>query len=233
MRYSNFVLLLCYLTLASTVQAQNLLVDPGFEQSVPTFHYASNYPDPASCGDSAWTTTSGIAVVYNSVGYAHSGQKSVYLLNSMEAIPDSSAIAQTLNTIAGCTYELSFYTDNTFNSTGNGITFDGPLTVTFGDQPVTPTPIILSFTGSGGAAYRQYIFSHLLATSTSTKLEFSVFASPNEEHLTFFDDISVTLEPATVPEPGGIALLASAGTSIFVFLRRRRTVTSLREGTMV
>ncbi len=233
MRYSTFVLLLCYLTLASTVQAQNLVVDPGFEQAVPTFHYASNYPDQADFGDSAWTTTSGIAVAYYSVGYAHSGQKSAYLLNSMEAIPDSSAIAQTLNTIPGRTYELSFYTDNTFNYTGNGITFDGPLTVTFGDQPVTPTPIVISFTGSGGAAYRQYIFSHLLAASSSTKLEFSVFALPNEEHLTFFDDISVTLEPATVPEADGVALLVSAATSIFVFLLRHRAITFLRERTMV
>ena len=199
MRYSNSVLLLCYLTLASTVQVPKPLVEwsTGFEDNLcQPFIMRATTRDPASCGDSAWTTSSGIAVVYNSVGYAHSGQKSVYLLNSMEAIPDSSAIAQTLNTIPDRTYQLSFYTDNTFNSTGNGITFDGPLTVTFGDQPVTPTPIVLSFTGSGGAAYRQYIFSHLLATSSSTKLEFSVFASPNEEHLTFFDDISVMLEPA-------------------------------------
>ena len=110
-------------------------------------------------------------------------------------IGSTGGIFQTLSTVAGVTYDVSFWVD-----------------------PDGRTPSSISFNWDGGVdelslsnvpagPYAQYTFA-LTATSAATDLRFRF---QNDPGFTFMDDVSVVARAAnSVPEPGSMALVGMA-----------------------
>jgi hypothetical protein len=155
-----------------------------------------------------WTTS--LDPVYDGVDVLlpQAGTYAAYFGN-----PDSiSSISQTLATLAGTTYNISFWLMNEADvpgaSTPNSFEFDwGGIAQ-------------LSLVNQSAFGYTNYQFS-LLANSASTDLAFKF------NHATaFWDFDSVTVEAAAnaVPEPDSLALTALAGALALVVSARRRAV---------
>jgi hypothetical protein len=197
---------LCVLA-ASAAHAQNIVVDPGFESATPGLHEASNpAPFPAALGDGAWTTTLGGVSVVNATVLAHSGS------NSLDISPGNiGGISQTLVTVPGHAYDLSFFAEANFVTNAFSASFGG--NVVFAQA--------LPRTGLGTARYLQYTVPNLVAPSSSTVLTFNA-NSGNENADIFLDDVSVVARAAAVPEPGSLALLAGLVVPATLLLRRRR-----------
>lgn len=117
-------------------------------------------------------------------------------------------ISQTLATTAGATYDVSFWLR--IDGGGNNhfaFNWDGGA-------------IEEDLTNAGAQAYTQYTYT-LLASSNSTSITFAVRNGPAFSR---FDDVSVTLNsaPASVPEPGSLALVGLAALAAAGVRRPRR-----------
>ena len=182
----------------STVSAAELVsngdlelsnIGPVFFKSVPA-------------GDNSltnWIVTSpvsgaGIDIVTNRTGqtqFVNTGQQAVDLAGT----PGPASITQTLTTVAGANYTLSFSLSSNGTEKTNGVT------VLWGGTPVA--------TLSSPALGTWTPFSYLLtATGTSTALTFQGNISGNQGSL--LDTISVQDAISGVPEPATFALVGAA-----------------------
>jgi len=124
-------------------------------------------------------------------------------------------LSQTLATVAGDTYQISFFLEQDTAPTTAG--YIHAFSATFGGTTMlTLTPTVAL---PGSLAYTEYTFSET-ATAPSTTLQFDF---ENDDNYWSFDDVSVTLTStaSSAPEPsagllGGTALVA------LLLLRRRR-----------
>ena len=116
-----------------------------------------------------------------------------------------SSITQTIATVAGSTYKISFWLQS--EADPNGVAGDNSFSLDFG----SPTGLALSNSGAFGYTYYEILFD---ASGASTDLTFHFSQGPAFWDL---DSISVTL-----PEPGSIALLAAAGLGGVTASRRRK-----------
>jgi hypothetical protein len=127
--------------------------------------------------------------------------------------PNATTISQTLNTVVGVTYNVSWYLaqdtppDPTLSCGGTPCT--NVLTVSFGGT------ILTDLTGIPQQGYTLYSFASE-ATSSSTVLSITVGNTAGESLL---DDVSVT----ATPEPSQV-LLVSGG--LICFLYRKRIATA-------
>ena len=183
----------------SYAYAGNLVANPGFEDVY--------YQDDVNPFPSAWTVTGDAA---SDNGYPNTGAWDVYL-------GGGATVGQTLTTVAGALYTISFYLTNDVLVNGD---FAASFDLTFGgaDLPgLAGTPI----TGPTIDAFYTYQeFTYIAtATATSTDLVFSAVTSYTGEGNWYLDDVSVT----AVPEPAAAALLISAlGGLVLVRWRRGR-----------
>jgi hypothetical protein len=174
------------LALPTPVSAQEVVTNGGFET-----------------GDfSGWTlfgTTSFTEVVLSSG--AHSGS---YYAGFGPVTP--SGIQQTLTTVPGESYEISFWLQNLAGGAPNSfsVSFDGDILMSTASAPDFP--------------YTLYSFTRTAAT-TSTLLSFTFV---NDPRLYRLDDVSVSGSGA-VPEPGTWATML-LGFSVTGFALRRRRV---------
>ncbi|MDY0978107.1 PEP-CTERM sorting domain-containing protein [Massilia sp. CFBP9012] len=138
-------------------------------------------------------------------------------------------LSQTLTTVAGQRYDLSFwlYADGVVDSNGNvALNFDNGLRVWFGDEIVQtiinfPTTNTSGSFNPGGPSTLITI-SNILATSASTVLQFAGYHNPAGIYL---DNVVVEAvpgeEPGEVPEPGTLSLLGLAMGGLALARRRR------------
>jgi hypothetical protein len=120
-----------------------------------------------------------------------------------------STISQSLSTMAGTIYSISFWLQNEADVTGNAT----PNSFEFDWDGVNQ----MSLTNAPGFGYTEYIFQ-LVASGATTNLAFSFSQTP-----AFWDFDSVIVEAAAVPEPGSLPLLAIGGALAFAILRTRKS----------
>ena|SRR5215472_10192784 len=161
----------------------------------------------ANCGFetgnfSSWTTTPAAAgSLFGVDGNPNSGTFAAFFGATVPPFVDT--ISQSIATIAGDAYTVSFFLAN---DGGGPALFDA----TFGSTT------LLDFTGTNGFGYTQFTDT-VVATGSSTLLSFASYQVPA---FFFLDDISVV---AAVPEPATLALLGGALVA-FGVLRRRRGI---------
>ena len=204
------------LLFSAPASAQNLVLDGGFEADTAMQNYsASNYffnLGPSTFGP--WTVTNGFVYVDGFGTQAHSGNNSVDLAPGLI----TSSLTQTLNTVSGQNYLLSFFaaahSANTF-----AVKWDGNV---IAGSPVSLPSTISTFATDFSGDYLQYSLP-VTATSNQSVLEFDAQdpdtpgLGPNTVHL---DDVSVV--SAAVPEPSTPALLAIGGVGLLFVARKRR-----------
>jgi hypothetical protein len=169
--------------------AGNLVTNCGFE----TGDFTGWTEKPATTGS-----------LFGVDGAPHSGEDAAFF--GAADPPNEDMISQSISTIAGQAYNITFFLRNDVEHPENPSTdqftamFDG----------IT----LLSLTNAAGFPYTAFTDT-LVATSTSTTLSFGAY-----QVLDFFslDDVSVT---AAVPEPTSLALLGSALLAFGVIRRRR------------
>jgi hypothetical protein len=177
---------------ASNVLGANIVQNPGFETG----------------NSNGWTTGgSNLVCMTGTVIFGVP-----CLVNSgMFAYNSDRLLAQTLDTVAGQTYTLSFSFATEIDNVGPGTPQDENNTfeVLFGGNTVFGP-----LTNVHQPTYEEVTISGLTATGASTGLSFQMTNGPGAFWL---DDISVS----PVPEPGSLAVVAAGlGT---LWLRQRRT----------
>ena len=200
--------------------ATNLVVDGGFEGDISQNYSAPNYLfslGPSSFGPGGvWQVNNGFVGIDGFASQAHSGQNALNLAPGNPLFP--SDLTQTLNTVAGQTYQLSFFAAaggvNTFTLDFGGVAVAGAPT----SLPSTIPTRTSDFTGD----YLSYSFQ-VTASSAQSVLEFggtSTDAVGNGPDVILIDDISVT-PVADVPEPASMVLFGAGLFGLTMFRRRR------------
>jgi hypothetical protein len=179
------VALLAACFVAVPLTAANIVLNPGFEDGAAVCSSA------AACNaiEGPWIFTAAASGTDFGVDNSdpNSGTYEAYFAGTTEGSYDT--IGQTLSTVNGQTYTLSFWLDTHFNHS------DADFQVLWNGAEVYDDP---AGTGSTNQfPYTQIVISSLLATGSSTALTFEGFNVPSAD---YFDDVSVT--PASgVPEP--------------------------------
>jgi Carbohydrate binding domain/PEP-CTERM motif len=112
---------------------------------------------------------------------------------------------QNIATIAGQSYIVDFWLSND-DSTGNN-----SMSASFNGVQ------ILSLTNSAPFPYTHYTSNPIMATGSTTDLNFTFYNPPAYYYL---DDVSVN----AVPEPGTLGLIALGGLGLVGAVRKRRSV---------
>ena len=189
----------------SALQAQNLVADPGFEASLDgsgahPFSPAWTIVDTTSPNPPG--TTGSNSNVGGSLLQAHSGDNYA----NLGAFGATGSLSQVLSTTAGQSYELSFWLAN------NGTAPPNLFAVYWGGTQIYSASDLTPF------SYTQSTFDNLVASGTSTTLEFQY---QNDDDFFRLDDISVSA--MAVPEVSTTSFVViGCGLLGFVYFRRKR-----------
>jgi hypothetical protein len=192
--------------------AANLVSNGSFEDDVVA---AGTYSDLSSLSG-GWTAGSGVIEVRNDlVGTAQDGVNYVELDST-----GNSSMSQTLTTVIGETYELSFYYSNRAQSSLNGSLSGGIVTEDSNGLAYVAGGGIVIVTAqptntSSDNEWTLYTAT-FIATSTSTTLSF-VAEGTSDSFGSSLDNVTVT----AVPEPAELAMMG-AGLLVVAGLARRR-----------
>lgn len=145
--------------------AQNLVVDGDFELSAPGAPDNSlvDYAAGRSFDGGYWFVTQGQAGIDTGDNFVYGGNKSLFLNDDFTSLGVGiDAVSQTLNTVAGQAYTISFYA----NASG-----PNSFSVIFGGVPVSGAPTFIAangFPAVGGAGVNAGSFQRYTATAYAT-----------------------------------------------------------------
>ena len=149
---------------ASQTQAPNLVVNPGFEILNPFF------PD--------WNRGNPVAAFLTNSALAHSGSAAAQLVTSQGILVDGT-LSQTIATVPGTTYTVSFWLENGNNNTNGAFARD--FSASFGGT------VLLSLQSAPQFGWTEYTYQ-VTATASSSNL---VFAGRSDASW-LIDDVVVT-----------------------------------------
>jgi hypothetical protein len=222
----NFKILSLAIALAALLtpaKAQNIVLNPGFEAGPaadsPPFSAPDWTPTAASTGSYFYVADLNPNTGANEVNFGGAGGELDY-------------ISQTLATVVGTTYDISFFLSvnnvegeageqmpsnefvgnigGTVGSTANGTTMGGATNY------ITGGTTIADVVNSADTPYTEYTAS-FTAEDTSTNLNFGGLNGPNFD---FLDDISVVAQSnVAVPEPSQYGLLVLTAIGLMVWRR--------------
>lgn len=201
----------CLACAATPAAASNLLVNGGFE--TPTVGYQL-VPGGNSSAIAGWTTVLSGVEHYSSPAYGLGpAADGVMVVDLANYVYSAGGIEQAVPTVAGQTYDVSFFAGNTTASgrTGTGIvkvTIDGTTTLDFNTPVATSTLTVW--------AQRSFSF---VATDSSTTLRFWNNQNANA-YYALIDGVGA--QAAAVPEPQTWALMLAGLLATARMARRRR-----------
>lgn len=207
-----------------SVQAQNLLTDPGFEGQISA-------PNPNPNGVPGWASFAGASF---SQTYAHGGSWSLYTPDNGGGYSVPGAY-QVFAASPGQTFTLSgwVYTPNNLPAAGNDFAilqlnfFTGspPNNYAGGTSVNTAGVNVGQPAGGGGVALPQGVWTFASVTGTAGAgvnslgaYLLDINASANADF--YFDDLTLTASP--VPEPSSFALAGLGALGLLRMLRRRK-----------
>ena len=203
-------------SLSATAHASSIVVDGGFESAGG----GNSYFAGQSIDKGAWTVGANSAVYVDTQDpFVFAGNNSLNLTGINPYTSDS--ISQTLATIVGQTYDVSFYANsdssNLFSLTEDGLVVSGtPTSIASNGFPDQIDP-----NGNSGL-FTQYT-GQFRATSTTTDLTFTgtsnpAIGDPSQSGSVMLDDVNV----AATPEPGSIVLMLTGIASVALMLGKKR-----------
>ena len=217
---SKFVVLVVVAAMAVSVSGAwadtNLVLNPSFEVYNAGYDYMAEDPYVAN-----WHVGYLAELVVCNKWSPHSGLQSLAMNAS-----DVGWISQNLATVAGGTYNLSFYMSGSFlDNRANDPT--RAVEVFWGGASLGPVvfakPSDWALDNMGWTLESGGALSNLIASGSSTELKFvSLDLSGSWEGAAVLDDLSVT-GGAPVPEPGTLGLLLLGLPGLVWFRRRKRT----------
>ncbi len=195
--------LVLYWSDVSSVAAANLVINGGFE----TGNLVSGWNQNPNQLGVVIDLNAPVGINGGGASYVHSGT------HGLAAGPSSLRfLSQTLATTVGESYDLSFWLFNQQQGTTNSPTFFG-VSWNGGAN-------LVSLSNTAAFAFTQYSFTGLVATSTSTTLQFSFMHNPSYWGL---DDVSVVVSgPAANNTPDGGASAGLLGLALAAIVSARR-----------
>src|ERR1035441_7755331 len=201
------------LTLSASAHASSLVADGGFEAAGG----GSVFSAVSSIDAGSWNVIQGAVYVDNQDPWVYDGNNSVNLTGANLYVPNT--LSQTLSTVVGQTYNVSFWGDadiaNTFSLTDNGSAVTGmPTSIAHNGFPnPTNSSLFVDYTGK------------FTATSTSTTLSFTDTGDPaigSSNISVMIDDVNVSAAAAATPEPASIGLTLTGLCGLCLVLAGKR-----------
>src|SRR4051812_2820535 len=200
------------LMLAGTTQAQNLVTNGGFGMGTPGGGGFGGFAGWTAVNETAAHFNSGISFTFlddgtysSVVSTAHSGN----YMADFGSVGAATGISQTIGTITGNTYQVSFWLANDDGCDGVKGCFTS-INVSFGGVTLISDSLQHPY------GWTHYTFD-VVASGSSSDLTFDIQQDPNYYYL---DDASVVQQ---APEPASLTLLGSALGLGAGFIRRFRS----------
>jgi hypothetical protein len=193
----SYIVFAAFAALVGEAQAQNIVQNADFSAAAVS---STNFPDWTVGPNGAPGTYTGLDLGPNT------GSAANWIALAPYSYEGNGTVSQTLTTVAGDTYELSFYaSDNNNSGAPNSLS-----------QVYWGGGLALDFTNSFTATNTQQEFStSVTASSSSTTLEFLGYQNSGWWDV---DSVSVVKTGSAVPGPAALAPFAMG----FVGLVRRR-----------